>query len=88
MKRSEVVEQLRALARYKTHGGYVWAAVMADGELVCVPCVRENYKTILRATAGKLRDRNWQCIGLAHSSESEAIYENCAHCNTVIWENQ
>ncbi len=85
MNRPQVVEQLRALARYKTHGGYVWAAVMEDGELVCVPCVRENYKTILRATTGKLQDRTWEYAGIANSGESETT-EHCAHCHNVIWE--
>jgi|HubBroStandDraft_1064217.scaffolds.fasta_scaffold1431714_2 hypothetical protein len=29
------VNALRALVRYQTHGGYVWAAVMSDGALMC-----------------------------------------------------
>jgi hypothetical protein len=28
---SSELEALRALCRYETHGGYVWAAVMSDG---------------------------------------------------------
>ena len=83
------LEQLRALARYKTHAGYVWAAVMADGELVCTPCVRENYKLILGTTKGGYHDSHdeaWECIGIASSGESEST-ECCAHCNKTIWEH-
>lgn len=74
------IQQLRALARYQTHGGYVWAAVMDDGELLCVPCVRENYRQIFQATRDRARD-GWQCVGVANSGESE----HCAHCNKEIW---
>jgi hypothetical protein len=42
---------LRALARYETHGGYVWAAVMSDDELMCTPCVRKNYRQVFTATS-------------------------------------
>lgn len=85
----KTLDQLRALARYKTHGGYVWAAVMADGELLCVPCVRENYRLVFASTKtpGATRtDKQWECIGLANSDESEES-ETCAHCHKVIWEN-
>lgn len=47
---TDEVQALRALVRYQTHGGYRWAAVMSDGELLCVPCTRENYRQIFRAT--------------------------------------
>jgi hypothetical protein len=69
---------LRALARYKTHGGYVWAAVMNDGELVCTPCVRENYRQIFASTKNSARD-GWQCVGITNSGEWESP-ETCAHC--------
>jgi hypothetical protein len=38
--KTNALRSLRALARYETHGGYVWGALMSDGELLCVPCVR------------------------------------------------
>jgi len=84
------LDQLRALARYKTHGGYTWAAVMADGELVCVPCVRENYRAVFRSTKHPQRtrsDEQWECIGLANSGESEQD-ECCAHCHKIIWSEE
>lgn len=85
------IEQLRALARYKTHGGYVWAAVTADGELLCVPCVRENYRLVYGCTRtwacfGMHEDIQWECVGIANSGESEET-EYCAHCNKIIWEH-
>lgn len=77
---------LRALARYQTHGGYVWAAVMKDGELLCVPCVRENYRQIFRATRAPARRDGWAVAGFANSGDSEST-EHCAHCNRAIWEH-
>jgi hypothetical protein len=80
----KALDQLRALARYKTHAGYVWAAVTNDGELLCTPCVRENYRQIFKATRDRAND-GWECIGLAHSGEGVET-EHCAHCSRAIWE--
>lgn len=81
----KALDQLRALARYQTHAGYTWAAIMDDGELLCTPCTRENYRQVYRDT----RDGNetgWACIGITHSGESESA-ETCAHCNRTLWDN-
>ena len=82
------LEQLRAFARYKTHAGYKWAAVMADGELMCEPCVRSEYRQVFRATRGDAgANADFQVIGLTHSSEQEnETAECCAHCGKVIFE--
>ena len=82
------LDQLRALARYKTHGGYVWAAVMADGELVCEKCAsaRDNYRKMFRSTKYRLND-GWQVTGLTHSGEWEE-FEYCSHCNRVLHEGE
>lgn len=80
------LEQLRNLARYKTHAGYRWAAVMHDGALVCETCAAnpENYRLMYRAT--KSADgSDWECIGITHSGEAETS-ETCANCDRVIWE--
>ena len=78
------LESLRALCRYETHGGYVWAAIMYDGELMCVPCLRRNYRRIFRDTRTR-QSSDWALIGYANSGEAEAT-EWCANCNSVIWE--
>lgn len=81
------LEKLRAFARYKTHAGYSWAAIMADGELVCESCVRENYRAVFTSTKrpGAARtDEQWQCIGLTNSGEAETD-EHCAHCHKLLW---
>lgn len=83
---SNTLIQLRALARYKTHGGYVWAAVMNDGALVCTPCVRANYRQIFRSTRDQLRD-GWCCEAITHSGEWDES-EWCAHCNAQLSEVQ
>lgn len=82
------LEQLRNLARYKTHGGYRWAAIMYDGALVCEKCAAtpDNYRLMYRAT--KTADgSDWQCIGITHSGESEET-ETCDHCGHVMWEHE
>lgn len=84
------LEQLRALARYQTHGGYTWGAVMADGELLCTPCVRANYRLVFGTTKGGYHDsydEGWECIGIANSGDSEET-EHCAQCSKVIWEHE
>ena len=78
------LDQVRALARYKTHAGYIWAAVAQDGELLCTPCVRENYRQVYRDTKAETRS-DWACIGITHSGGSEET-EICGHCARVIWE--
>ncbi len=82
---TEALRALRALARYETHGGYVWAAVISDGELVCVPCVRAEYRQIFRATSDPSDHSGWRVVGTVNSGDSEQT-ETCAHCNKVIWE--
>lgn len=77
------IDHLHALCRYQTHGGYVWAAVMSDGELMCTPCVLDNYRQIFRATRDNAHD-GWAFSGLANSGESDAT-ETCCQCNREIW---
>ncbi len=88
-KQEGALGALRNFARYKTHGGYTWAAVMADGELMCETCVRDNYRRIYRETLEAARtwrcDADWQCVGLTNSGESE-LTETCTNCNSELWE--
>ena len=81
---SDNLEALRALCRYETYAGYVWAGVMTDGDFLCVPCLRANYRQVFRATRDKARD-GWALAGYTNSGEwdiSEAEY--CAHCSKVL----
>ena len=84
----KALEQLRNLARYKTHGGYRWAAVMYDGTLVCEKCAAtpENYRLMYRATKSA-DSSDWECIGITHSGESNET-ETCANCDRTIWEHE
>lgn len=82
------VDVLRTLCRYQTHSGYVWAAVMADGDMLCVPCLRANYRTVFRATVAAevtRPDEEWRVIGHHNNGNSDQT-EVCAHCHRVIWE--
>jgi len=80
----QALELLRAFARYKTHAGYFWAAVMADGELMCERCVRENYRQCYRETRDESQS-GWACIGLTNCGETEDP-ASCVHCNRTLWE--
>jgi hypothetical protein len=75
---------LRAFARYQTHGGYVWAAVMDDGGLMCERCVLGNYREVFRATRDSART-GWAVQGLTNSGEADDV-EYCAHCGKQLWE--
>ncbi len=79
------LDSLRALARYQTHGGYVWAMVADDGACICTPCVRENYRQIFCSTRDS-HANGWQCVGLANSGESDSG-ESCSNCNKELWED-
>ena len=81
--KTDALRALRALARDETHGGYTWAAVMADGELLCVPCVRGNYRQIFRATSDPHDHSGWRVEGMTHSGDMEES-EHCANCGEPI----
>ena len=83
---AEIVDALRALCRYETHGGYVWAGVMQDGELMCVPCLRANYRQVFRATRDPRDQSGFALRGYTNSGESSQT-EHCAHCNEAVWEH-
>lgn len=80
---TESTGALRRLCRYQTHGGYVWCAVMSDSEAMCIPCVRKNYRQILRATRDHTKD-GWAVEGIDHSGNWEDT-EHCCNCGKVIW---
>lgn len=71
----QALGMLRTLARYS---GDSWAAVCEDGELLCLRCVRKNYRKIYAAT-----DEQWTIVGLTNRGEKSAA---CAHCATILWE--
>lgn len=81
------LDLLRAFARYQTHAGYTWAAIMADGGVMCERCVRENYRACYSETKrGDSPETNtdWRCIGLTNSGESEEDTQ-CVHCGRTLW---
>ena len=81
----KALQQLRALRRGNVHAGYRWAMIAGDCELICENCVEENYEQIYRATLNPAHGRDWQCVGVTYSGESETT-ERCAHCSKTIWE--
>jgi hypothetical protein len=87
---ARALEALRNLARYKTHGGYAWAAVMHDGELMCVPCIRANYRQVFAATYAPTRfTADWCVSSITNSGDVEPEdAAQCCHCNCDIWGNE
>lgn len=83
---SDELESLRALCRYETHGGYTWAGVLSGGELLCVPCLRAEYRQVFRATRDQDKS-GWALVGYANSGESEST-EYCVNCNKPVWEKE
>jgi hypothetical protein len=81
----KTIQALRNFARYKTHAGYRWAAVMSSGELLCEKCVIASYRNIYRAT----RDGSpgvFTCEGLTHCGEQESgTVDDCADCGRNLW---
>ena len=82
------LDALRAFARYETHvGGYRWAALTADGDVLCEMCVLADYRAHYTAT----RDdapyaASYRIQGLINSGESDGESpEYCAACNRCLW---
>jgi len=75
----QALEMLRTLARCS---GDSWAAVCKDGELLCMRCVRGNYRQIYAASVNR-DDAQWAIVGLTNRGEKSAA---CAHCATILWE--
>jgi hypothetical protein len=74
---------LQAIAHGNVHGGYRWYLGMDDGELLCEPCVRENFREILDATRFNPEKSGWQSTSLINSGEIETP-QFCAHCGKFI----
>ncbi len=69
-------------APYAWPGGYAKVMVMSDGECMCAQCVKENYRSILRATRDNDQyDRSgWQAYAAQIHWEGAPL--QCANCNT------
>lgn len=84
------LQKLKQLRRGKVHGGYRWAMVARDGELVCESCVADNYRQIFRATIARdchATNPDWRCIDVTHSGEHEdSEPAACVNCGKVIFE--
>lgn len=73
-------KELKELVRhpYAFPGGYQLFALTSDGELMCVNCVKKNFKLCLRAT--KANDRYSWCIDtITIVWEGPNVF--CCNCN-------
>lgn len=74
--RSLAVRALIRNGRYTDYGGYEIAVITADGGMLCVGCVKENWPEIARAIRSEHKIGGWY-------PEQTSIYqenETCDHC--------
>ena len=69
---------------YAWPGGYPRYTVLADGELLCATCARENYKLIAHSTA-KMYNDGWTAVGSMVLYEHEGDMPTiCVHCGKEL----
>ena len=81
-KKNHPLYPVWTVAKFWGHAGYDWYAVTDDGELLCVKCVRQNYREIVADTKGKV-NTGWRVVGFTNSGDMEEN-ETCAHCGKDI----
>lgn len=78
---------LRAAVRagpYAWPVGYAVAYLCDDGESLCPACIRAEYRRVLRAVRGQLRD-GWRVVATYHMGEADSYDDElCAHCGVCI----
>lgn len=84
---NQTLEQLRNFARYRYHSGYTAAAVMSDGDMLCIRCVRDNYRQVFAATRDPGVNAQWQCEGITDSGSYEGEGTYCCHCDAVLFDS-
>ena len=63
-------------------GGYPMYALCADGEVMDVESVRENYKQVLEATRNPRTDAQWEIVAIDVHWEGEPL--QCSHSGRAI----
>lgn len=84
-KRESPLYPVWVVEKFWGHPGYSWYAVTDDGALLCVECVRKNYRQIVRSTLDRERD-GWNVVGQTYSGEMEEN-EPCADCGASLGPN-
>lgn len=66
---------------------YVWAAIMANGEIVCMSCAHAHYPHIHRATLNPdITTSSWRVIGFINNNwDSAGRSKVCSHCSKTLW---
>ena len=86
MSTKDLRESLRD-GRYAWPGGYEKFYICVDSGILCDPCVRKEYRSVLRETKYGLHG-GWGIAGVdctANADESDVI---CDHCGTVIFKSE
>ena len=77
---NEVKEAIRH--PYAWPGGYPLAVLMADGECMCISCVKKEFKYIAREFHTKCKNRQWAAEAVFINWEDADL--QCANCNNKI----
>lgn len=83
-ERIENTIQLRETIRageYAWPGAYPVALLMDDGDVICIKCGRDNYRSLSESLRMNLRD-GWRTEGCFINWEDENL--SCAHCGGRI----
>ncbi len=79
----EILGQVKRAIRepYAWPGGYPVYTVMADGELLCPECAKQNFRQIVADTNSRWNN-NWRAAGAGVKWEGPD--EHCCHCNKAL----
>lgn len=82
MRNSLLVDVRNAIRhRFTSVGGYPVYIYMADGEMICSSCARENYRQISRDTRNQPRSP-WAAVAV--DVYWEGPVEHCCQCNCEL----
>jgi hypothetical protein len=83
-------EEFKATWRARHYSNYPLAFWVADGELLCEQCVKDNFRRILSSIRNGAGD-GWRVTGVTNCYGSQVVdpeepHAECANCNKVLGE--
>lgn len=73
----------KAIRKPLAHSGYALQTVMTDGEILCNPCLKTEFKAILGAHIPDDPCNSWHVASIEIYWEGPMIF--CCHCNAPIY---
>ena len=79
----DIIQQVKRAIRepFAWPGGYPVYTVMADGELMCPDCAKENFRQIVAETYSR-SNSGWRAAGAGVKWEGDD--EQCCHCGKAL----